>query len=347
MLSRIKNNIDKNLKTFVAKIDKLYSISAISPLLFQCIKDFVLRDGKRVRPILFVTGYLGYAKKAASDLYTSALSIELLHDFMLVHDDIIDKSATRRGKPSMHELLNKHLKKYKNIKFNGQDLSIVVGDVMYATAINAFLTINENMERKEKALKKFIEAAIYTGSGEFIELINGAKAIEKVTKQDIDKIYDYKTARYTFSTPLTIGAILAGSKDSEINKLFKFGIYLGRAFQIQDDILGMFGDERKIGKSTLSDLQESKKTLLIWHAYNNAERKNKIIIKYILSKNNIFKKDLLTMRRIVKDSGSLEYCQDEIAKLKQKSLLLLSSLKMRSAYRNSLSIYCNSILKNL
>lgn len=344
MLSRIKNNIDNNLKTFVEKIDKLYSISKISPLLFRCIKDFVLRDGKRVRPILFVIGYLGYAKSVASNLYTSALSIELLHDFMLVHDDIIDKSATRRGKPSMHEALNKHLKNYKNIKFNGQDLSIVVGDVMYATAINAFLSINESMERKEKALKKFIEAAIYTGSGEFIELINGAKQIEKVTKQDIDKIYDYKTARYTFSTPLTIGAILAGAKNSEINKLFKFGIYLGRAFQIQDDILGMFGDERKIGKSTLSDLQEAKKTILIWYAFRNSDTKNKKMIKAILLKRKITKLDLLKMRKIMLASGALRHAQKEISRLKKSALILLRSSKILPQYKNALFNYSDSIV---
>lgn len=345
MLSRIKNNIDKNLQTFVRKIDKLYSISEISPLLFKCIKDFVLRDGKRVRPILFVIGYLGYAKKVAVNLYTSALSIELLHDFLLVHDDIIDKSATRRGKPSMHELLNKYLEGYKNVKFNGQDLSIVVGDVIYATAINAFLSINEDMERKEKALKKFIEATIHTGSGEFIELLNGAKDIAKVTKQDIDKIYDYKTARYTFSSPLAMGAILAGAKENEVNKLFKFGVYLGRAFQIQDDILGMFASQRKIGKPALSDLQESKKTLLVWQAFNNAGKKNKMIIKQILLKNNIARKDLLSMRRIIKDTGALEYSKSEITKLKHKALKLLVSLKMRPTYKNALYEYCNAILK--
>ena len=107
---------------------------------------------------MFIIGYLSFAKKAARGLYTSALSIELLHDFMLVHDDIIDKSKTRRGKPSMHKMLDNHLAKFKNIKFSGQDLGIVVGDVMYAIAINAFLAINEDFTRKQRALKRFIEA---------------------------------------------------------------------------------------------------------------------------------------------------------------------------------------------
>jgi geranylgeranyl pyrophosphate synthase len=101
----------------------------------------------------------------------------------------------------MHKMLNNYLARFKKLKFNGQDLAIVIGDVMYATAIHAFLSIREDMGNKERALKKFIEAAVYTGSGEFIELLCGTKAIERVTKEDVYKIYDYKTAYYTFSWP--------------------------------------------------------------------------------------------------------------------------------------------------
>ena len=159
--NRVKTKIDAKLPEFIANIERRYSLNKISPLLFKSIKDFVLRKGKRIRPTLFVIGYLGFSKKPAANFYTTALAIEFLHDFLLVHDDIIDKSDTRRGKPSMHAMLNAHLSKYKNIKFNGQDLSIILGDVMYAIAINAFLSIKENMDRKEKALKKFSYTTLF------------------------------------------------------------------------------------------------------------------------------------------------------------------------------------------
>ncbi|MFC1704098.1 polyprenyl synthetase family protein [Candidatus Omnitrophota bacterium] len=344
MFNRIKKEIDKELPRFLKETDRLYHLSRISPLLSKSIYDFVLRDGKRVRPILFIIGYKGFAKKTAANLYRSALAIELLHDFMLVHDDIIDKSETRRGKPSMHALLNKHLRHYKKIKFNGQDLSIVVGDVMYAMAINAFLSINENFARKEKALKKFIEAAAYTGTGEFIELLSGALPIQTTTKQDINKIYDYKTARYTFSTPLVTGAILAGASDRQADRLFQFGIYLGRAFQIKDDILGIFGDEKKIGKSTLSDLQEAKKTLLIWHAYHSGNTHTKALIKKVFSKKRVMKNDCLAIRRVIEEAGTLKYCRKEIKTLSQKALSLLAAINMHSLYKNALRDYSQEIL---
>jgi geranylgeranyl diphosphate synthase type I len=222
----------------------------------------VLREGKRIRPLLFLTGYSGFTNKPAPGLYTSALSFELLHDFMLIHDDIIDKSDTRRGKPSMHALLNNYLKGTPNLKFSGEDLAIVLGDVIYAMAINAFLYIKEEKERKERALKKFVEAAMYTGSGEFIELIYGIKKLDKIKKEDIYKVYDFKTAYYSFASPLAIGAILAGAGKKQVDNIFKYGICLGRAFQIKDDIICMFDTEERTGKSSLTDLQENAPNLV-------------------------------------------------------------------------------------
>ena len=342
---RLKSKIDAKLTMFIADIDKQYSLSKISPLISKSLRDFVLRKGKRIRPILFTIGYLGFSKRAAPGLYQSALSIELLHDFMLVHDDIIDKSDKRRGKPSMHAMLNSHLKGYKKIKFNGQDLSIILGDIMYAIAINAFLSIKEDMVRKEQALKKFIDTAIYTGCGEFIELINGANPIEKITKQSIYRVYDYKTANYTFSTPLATGAILAGASSSQVDKLFNFGIYLGRAFQIKDDIIGLFEEEKKIGKSTLTDLQEGKKTLLVWYAYNHSNQKYKLVIKNVFSKAKVKKNDLLKIRNAIKRSGALDYAKKEINTLIKKAQATILSSRMKPTYKKTLSNYCVELLK--
>ncbi|MCK4912832.1 MAG: polyprenyl synthetase family protein, partial [Candidatus Omnitrophica bacterium] len=239
-LNRVKKKIDSQLSEFLQNANKSYSLEAISPILFKSIADFILRDGKRIRPTLFIIGYVGFSKRKALNLYQSALSVELLHDFFLIHDDIIDKSDTRRGKPSLHKVFDKFLAKRKNIKFNGQDLAIVAADIVYALATKAFLSIKEDSQRKEKALQRFIKAAVHTGCGEFIELLSGIKKIEEINKKDIYKIYDYKTSHYTFASPLSMGAILAGAKQSEINKLSEFSLYMGRAFQIRDDALSMF-----------------------------------------------------------------------------------------------------------
>ncbi|UCG35751.1 MAG: polyprenyl synthetase family protein [Candidatus Omnitrophota bacterium] len=344
MLSKLKNRVEKELKSFITHIDKTYALKKTSPLLFDAIKDFVLRKGKRIRPILFLVGYLGFKKKETENLYTSALSIELLHDFMLVHDDIIDKSDTRRGEPSMHKMMDSYLARYKDLKFNGQDLSIVIGDVMYAMAIHAFLSVKEEPKRKEKSLRKLIEAAVHTGCGELIELLSGLKDIKNITKDDIYKIYDLKTASYTFSTPLAAGAVLGGAKDSEAKRLFDFGIYLGRAFQVKDDILGMFGDEKKIGKSCLTDLQEAKKTILVWYAYKESSEEIKSIIRNIMDKEEVDRNDLDKIRKIVIDCGALDYAKKEIAGFIKKAQNLLRPSSINKPYKDFLKSYSEEIL---
>ena len=347
MFREMKDKIDNELLVFVTNLNSKYSLKSISPILYKTIKGFILGDGKRVRPILFIVGYLGYSKKAAKGLYASAVALELLHDFLLVHDDIVDKSPTRRGKPSMHVMLQKYLdiNKSKKIKFNGQDLSIIAGDIIYAMAIEAFLSIKEDYPRKENALRHFIKAAAYTGAGEFIELLSGIKNIKNTTKADIYKIYDYKTAHYTFSAPLSTGAILAGASSGQVKSLNSYGIALGRAFQIKDDIIGIFGNEKKIGKSTLSDLQEAKKTLLVWQAYRNSNLTGKRTINNVLTKKKVTRNDLKTMKTIIKDSGALNYAKAEMITLAKQSQKLLASLKIGKKYKTFLSSYAQQILK--
>jgi geranylgeranyl diphosphate synthase type I len=341
---KIKKTIESQLRSYLRHLDKAYSLSRISPLLFRSIHDFVLRKGKRIRPILLTAGYLAFAKKPAANLYKTALSIELLHDFMLVHDDIIDKSDTRRCRPSMHKLFCGYLKRYNNIKFDGQDLAIVAGDVMYAMAIDTFLAIKEDPARKELALRKFIQAAIYTGMGEFIELLCAVKSLKNITKQDIYRIYDYKTAHYTFASPLAAGAILAGAARKQTDRLYKYGIYLGRAFQIKDDILGVFGQEKQIGKSTLTDLQEGKRTILIWLAFNSLDKKNKLVLKKILNSNRIKKDDLSKMQTLIKDSGALDSAEKEIANLLHKAKDIIRASAIRSEYKTFLNDYSQRLL---
>ncbi|MCM8779892.1 MAG: polyprenyl synthetase family protein, partial [Candidatus Omnitrophica bacterium] len=269
---------------------------------------------------------------------------EMLHDCMLIHDDIIDKSDLRRGKPSMHAKLNKYLSGYKTRKFSGQDLGIVIADVIYALALNAFLSIKEKSNRKEEALKKFIEAAFYTGSGEFIELLLGLKNLEQVRIKDIYKVYDLKTANYTFAYPLSIGATLAGAREKQTKLLFNYGKFLGRAFQIKDDILGIFSEEKITGKSGLADLQEAKKTILIWKAFKNSGNADRKTIKRILSKKNVHRPDLIKMREIITTSGSLEYARKEIKKLQDKSYMLLDKCSIKNVYKDYLKGFSRKIL---
>lgn len=345
MLEEIKNNIELSLSRYLKNLDKTYQLSAISPLLHRSIKNFLFRRGKRLRPVLFVLSYLGYSKKPAKGLYESAIALELTHNFLLIHDDMIDKSDFRRGEPSMHKMLDSSLAACRNIKFSGNDLAIVIGDIIYAMAVNLFLTIDEKKARKEKAAKKFSEIVIYTGAGQFIELLYGARNISRIKKKDIYKIYDFKTAYYSFSYPLSLGAVLAGEEEKELRKLFEYGRCLGRAFQIKDDILNLFAPEKETGKPALTDLKEAKRTILLELTYQKLNPKNKSRMDKTLSKKHLNSRDISQLREIISDSGSLKSAEQEISRYLDKAKKISASLRMRPRYKDLLESYTAGLLK--
>ncbi len=343
MIEQVKKQIDASLKTFLEKVKHEYKLHLVNPILFESIKDFTLRKGKRIRPLLLVLSYKGYNPKEIqpqSSLFHASTCMELLHNFMLIHDDIIDRSDLRRGKPTMHRLLRKAANAHDKEKL-GYDLSIVAGDILYALAIDAFLAIKEAPSRKEAALKYFIKTAAFTAMGEFIDILHGVDTISKITEKDVFLNYSLKTARYTFECPLVVGAILAGAPAGDIKKLSQFGLMIGQAFQIQDDILGIFGSEKSIGKSILSDIAESKKTILVCHAYKKLGPQKKAAFLHYFSKKKKSYQDLVAIRRIFIDSGSLEYSLKTIRRLLAKSESTVCALRLKSSYRE---IIWNSLM---
>ena len=119
---------------------------------------------------------------------------------------------------------------------------------------------------------------------------------------------------------------------------------LGRAFQIKDDILGVFGDEKQIGKSTLSDLQEAKKTILIWHAYHKSSASSKRFIEKVFEKRQLAKGDLMRTREIMLESGALDFAQKEIASLSAQAQATIKSSRIKTRYKEFLSGYCTQLL---
>ncbi|MFA5059572.1 MAG: polyprenyl synthetase family protein [Candidatus Omnitrophota bacterium] len=335
MITALKKQIDKSLANFLKEIRQEYKLHLVHPILFESLKDFTLRKGKRIRPLLLILSYKGYSKKNTNppqSLYNASTCMELLHNFMLIHDDIIDRSDLRRGKPTMHKLLSKAAKTQDREKL-GYDLSIVAGDILYALAIDAFLSINEKPYRKEEALKYFIKTAAFTAMGEFIDILHGVNHIKKISEKDVFLNYSLKTARYTFECPMVVGAILAGAGRNDIRKLSQLGLMIGQAFQIQDDILGIFGSQKNIGKSILSDIAESKKTILVCHAYRKMNRRQKKEFMQHFTKEKKSYRDLIAIRKILMESKSLRYSLLKINSLLEKSKIIISKLRIRDQYR--------------
>ncbi len=344
IVEHILAEVEKSLENFMTQMKDDYRLYLAHPSLYESIREFSLRKGKRLRPLLLILSYQGYlpaGKKVSQSVYNASTCIELLHNFMLIHDDIIDRSDLRRGRPTLHRLLAKTVKTKEQEKL-GSDLAIIAGDIVYALAIDAFLSVQETPDRKERALKYFIQTAAFTAMGEFIDTVQGVEKLEKITEEKVFLNYTLKTARYTFDCPLVTGAILAGADNNNIKQLSELGNLIGQAFQIQDDIIGIFDSEKNIGKSILSDLAESKKTLLVCHAYHHLKGAQRQKFLSYFNKSKKTHKDLTAVRKIFQEAGSLDYCLERINERIITTLRLLDGLLMNPVQKK---IICDVIFE--
>lgn len=319
-IKTLQKEIDARLEIFFDRKNK--EIEKISPLLGKIttdIEEFVLRGGKRIRPILFYYGYLAAGGKRKKEILDSAISIEIIHNYLLMHDDIIDRDEFRRGKSTIHQ-------KYKEIYKNehlGISAGIVAGDLTSIFGYEILAKSKFPEVFKIRAVNKLNQTLIDVGSGQILDSFLGID--HQLSQEEIFKILEYKTARYTIEGPLHLGAILAGADKRVFKKLSDYAIPLGIAFQIRDDILGTFGDEKILGKPVGSDLKEGKQTLLIFKARKSANKKEKQIIEQVLGNPKLTKKQLEEVREIVVKTGSLDFAKDLAKKLVSQSKMAIEN----------------------
>nr|CBH37355.1 putative geranylgeranyl pyrophosphate synthetase (GGPP synthetase) (GGPS) [Includes: Dimethylallyltranstransferase; Geranyltranstransferase; Farnesyltranstransferase ] [uncultured archaeon] len=293
---------------FDEKIEEASKISDYTQEVVVNIKEYTLRGGKRLRPIFLIYGYKCITEDNIDAIIEASISIELMQSYLLIHDDIMDEDELRRGKPTFHI-------EYENIcatlfgdddtrKF-GENIAILAGDLLEAYGIDVLTNSRFKEEYITRALQKYAEIVKNVGYGQILDIMSEKK--KDITEAEILRIHKLKTASYTIENPLQIGAILAGAVEADLAVMSNYGLPLGLAFQIQDDILGLFGTEEKIGKPVGSDIQEGKKTLLILHALSNCSEKEKGIITSALGNADVTMAEIDTIREIVRETGSLDY----------------------------------------
>jgi geranylgeranyl diphosphate synthase type I len=198
--------------------------------------------------------------------------------------------------------------------------------------------------RKQEALSILTETALFTGCGELDELLQTLRPLSEVDPKDIYRIYDWKTGHYSFTSPLTMGATLAGASRKDIRLFRQVGQDLGRAFQIRDDLLDLYGDGDRFGKPGLLDLQEGKKTLPVWYAYHNCPAKHKARMRVVLEQPGASKKQIREIAGIIDSSGAADYAEGEMEQLVKKSVERLRKTAMRPTYRDFLIDYVSKML---
>ncbi len=321
-------------------------LSAIPSRHREAILTFVLRRGKRLRPKLFLTCYGGYAPAEVPNLYKAAISLELLHAFILVHDDIVDGSRVRRGAPSMHALFDDELRHNGSARFSGEDVAMIVGDMLYAVGINMFLSVEAAAERKQQALEYLTLTAIYTACGELKELFDTLAPPVEATTEGISQSSQWKTAYYSFACPMVTGAILAGAGDADVKALRGYALSVGLAFQIKDDIEDLTGSTfAENGDSALDDLREGKLTLPVWYALHHGSRKDREGLARIIGGGKTSHRDLAAAHSIILRAGGVQYAKNEVDRILRESRGLLDSLAMTVGSRDALWRHTTELLQ--
>ena len=317
VLAELKKKIDPEIEKYldrVIKNTKKTDKNVADALGYA--KKIILAGGKRVRAVFMCYGYLAAGGKNLEKIIKISVSIELIHIFLLIHDDIIDQDAKRHGVTTIHkryESLGKKFLKTRDPAHFGNSMAIIVGDILGALGNRVIYESDFHPELVVRALHKLqnIVSMTCVGETEDIYIENRGQATEK----DIMRMYENKTAKYTIEGPLHLGAILAGANDNFLKMFSAYSIPVGIAFQIQDDILGIFGAEEKMGKPIGSDVRQGKQTILVSKAYEKANSQQKEILNMALGKKDLTANNLDSFKKVIMATGSLEYAKKLTNKL--------------------------------
>jgi geranylgeranyl diphosphate synthase, type I len=336
-LNKYQKKIEKEINSFFELKEKEFSNYSIeSKQLIQEMKKYSLRPGKRIRPILVLIGFKAIKGKINLKTIKAACTLELLQSYLLIHDDIMDESITRRGKIAFHKIYEQKMIKNKliNPKRFGESTGIIAGDLMHSLAVEILLTSGFNEKILINAVNKLMQINKLTAVGQQLDLILESKTI--FSEKDILKVQEFKTAKYTIEGPLLLGAILAGANKKQLKQLSNYAIPIGIAFQIQDDVLGVFGS-KKTGKSIASDLIEGKKTLLILKTFEKDSKKHLNDLKFVLGNKKATKNQLEKARKAIIESNALNYSQNLAEKLSIKSINELNKSKFNKKVKQFLT----------
>ncbi len=312
----IKNDIEKNNKTIVD------SLSSDVVLINQMSHYIINSGGKRLRPLLVMlfARALGYEK----DKHLScAAMIEFIHTATLLHDDVVDDSHLRRGKATANNVF-------------GNAASVLTGDFLYSRAFQMMVDLN-NIQ----IMQILADATNKISEGEVLQLLNAGNT--SLDETEYTNVIYCKTAKL-FEATCELAGVISLDKEQYLanaENMKNFGMYLGHAFQIADDVLDYVSDAESMGKNIGDDIEESKMTLPTIYALANVSKDKQDIIKNAIENSQYNIEEIIS---IIKDSGAIEYSYEkagEYAKLAKKSISFLAD----SDYKKALELLCDIAVK--
>ena len=324
VLKKYKNLIDKELDSFFE------NNTNIAGLNYSFMKEY-LKGGKRLRPIMLIMAYNG-VKGFDDRILKAALSVELLHNSTLVHDDVMDEDDFRRGKPSVHKRLidrfnyleNQETKLFKDISVKfGVSNAILIGNILYALGSYCLANSNFDAPLLKDALKVYHRTYKLINHGQMLDLIY---SLSETSEKEYIEMIRLKTA-YLFKACVQIGIILGNGTKEQLNLLGEYAENLGIGFQLEDDILDISYNMEK-GHELGSDIREGKRTIIVIKAlevFNSQDRK---LLLRCLGNKNLSQEKIIKVIKIFNKYGIINYVND-IAKSKiERAKLILSKINI-------------------
>ena len=333
----IRPRVQECLDEFIQEQRPL--LNKVSPSL-DPLADFAhefLSGGKRLRAAFCYWGYIGAGGKDSKELICASTALELLQACALVHDDVMDASDTRRGKPSSHkrfETMHQESKWLGDKKQFGGGGAILLGDLLLSWADE--MLMNSGLPTQDLFRGKKIYDLMRTElmAGQYLDIFEQARGGGSI--ENALNVIRYKSAKYTIERPLHLGGALATDNKQILQTYTDYGLPLGEAFQLRDDVLGVFGDPSETGKPAGDDLREGKRTVLIEMTYQKANdaQRNEL--------NKHFGKDLddqgvATLREVVTATGALSEVETMISNLLNQSQQALTEANVTAQAKEAFS----------
>jgi geranylgeranyl diphosphate synthase, type I len=285
---------------------------------------FSLESGKRLRPAFVYWGYRGAGGPAggppAEATIRAACSVELLHVCALIHDDIMDGSEVRRGRPAMHvgfaELHRARSWRGDPTAF-GEGAAMLMGDLAFTWADVALAESGLPTERLAAALRVFNRLRSELMGGQYLDLVEARRGAPD--EAAVRRVLTYKSGKYTIERPLHLGHAIAGGAPELVAAYSAYGLPLGEAFQLRDDILGVFGAPEVTGKPAGDDLREGKETYLVLLTRQGAGRAGRQLLESALGNAKLSEDEVAELRRVIADSGALDATEARIGRLLEQA----------------------------
>ena len=311
-LGRIKESVDRELLVhFDRKIREVRKKDIFLADALEHTKKITLSGGKRLRPALVFCGAGEVLRSDRKNVLRVACAIELVHSFLLIHDDIIDCGDVRHGVSTAnaeYAMIGKRNFNLPDPQHFGNSMAIILGDFVYAMAMELILESSlpeSTLCAVVEYLQKIVQNTII-GQSQDIEI----ECDRKATKKTVLMMYKNKTSKYSFETPLHVGLMLGErTLPGASRTITDFSNHVGLAFQIQDDIIGIFGKVAETGKSNTSDIEQGKKTILVLETLERLGVTERKRFSGILGKRQPSRDDVVFFQQCMRESGALEHCE--------------------------------------